>query len=94
MSFFFLDSQSGKAPILTVLTVGLSEKLVPTSTKPVDCWWEPIAHTTEGRTRHLHRKSLDGEAGELMVPSYNYRKELIAYNESMYEAHKGEDPRS
>ena len=25
-----------------------------------------------------------------MVPSYKYRKELIAYNESIYEAHKGE----
>ena len=25
-----------------------------------------------------------------MLPSYKYRKELIAYNESIYEAHKGE----
>ena len=56
----------------------------------MDCWWEPISHTAEDRKRHLHRESLDGEAGELMVPSYKYRKQLIDYNESIYEAHKGE----
>ena len=58
--------------------------------KPMDCWWEPISHTAEDRERHLHRESLDGEAGELMVPSYKYRFELMTYNESIYEAHKGE----
>ena len=42
------------------------------------CWWEPISHTAEDRTRHLHRESLDGEAGELMVPSYKYRFEVIS----------------
>ena len=61
---------------------------VPLERKPMDCWWEPIAHTAEDRTRHLHRESLDGEAGELMVPSYKYRKELIAYNESIYVAER------
>ena len=39
---------------------------------------------------HLHRESLDGEAGELLVPSYKYRKESIAHSESIYEAHTGE----
>ena len=63
---------------------------VPLERKPMDRWWEPIAHTTEDRTRHLHRESLEGEACELIVPSYKYRKELIAYNQSIYEAHKGE----
>ena len=54
----------------------------------MDCWREPIAHIAEDR--HLRRESLDDEAGELMVPAYKFRKELIAYNESIYEAHKGE----
>ena len=63
---------------------------VPLGRKPMDCWWEPISHTAEDRTRHLHRESLDGEADELMVPSYKYRFGLIAYNEAIYEAHKGE----
>ena len=36
---------------------------VPLERKPMDCWWEPIAHTAEDRTRHLRRESLDGEAG-------------------------------
>jgi hypothetical protein len=30
---------------------------VPLERKPMDCWWEPIAHTAEDRTRHLHNIS-------------------------------------
>ena len=63
---------------------------VPLECQRMDCWWEPISHTAEDRKRHLHKESLDGEARELMVPSYKYRRQLIAYNESIYEAHKGE----
>ena len=50
---------------------------VPLHKTPTDCWWEPIAHTAENRTRHLHRESLDGEADELMAPKTKYRKQPI-----------------
>ena len=48
-----------------------------------------FSHSRGQNKASPQRESLDGEAGELMVPSYKYRFELIAYNESIYEAHKG-----
>ena len=45
---------------------------VPLHKRPMDCWWEPVVHSAEDRKRHLHRESLDGEAGELLVPQYKY----------------------
>ena len=46
---------------------------VPFHKKPMECWWEPIPHSAEDRKRHLRRESLDGEAGELLIPQYKYK---------------------